>query len=97
MSTPGPVTVLPVTGVPEVSRGADLGALLLAALSRGGVALQDGDVLVVSSKVVSKAMGLRVPHDPDAAGAARAKEQEVLRRSRAVVAERRGPAGSTRV
>lgn len=97
MSAPGPVTLLPVTGVPEVARGADLGALLLAALTRAGVALQDGDVLVVSSKVVSKAMGLRVPHDPDAPGAAGDKEQEVLRRSRAVVAERRGPAGTTRV
>ncbi|RKS71432.1 coenzyme F420-0:L-glutamate ligase/coenzyme F420-1:gamma-L-glutamate ligase [Motilibacter peucedani] len=50
---PGPVTVLPVTGLPEVAAGDDLGALLDAALPQ----LAEGDVVVVSSKVVAKAEG----------------------------------------
>ena len=41
-------------GVPEVTEGADLAALLLAAL---GEPLEDGDVVLVTSKVVSKAEG----------------------------------------
>ena len=46
------VTCLPVTGVGEVRAGDDLAALLAAAAP-----LRDGDVLVVTSKVVSKAEG----------------------------------------
>jgi coenzyme F420-0:L-glutamate ligase/coenzyme F420-1:gamma-L-glutamate ligase len=44
-------TVTGVTGVPEVKPGDDLAALLR------GADLRDGDVLVVTSKVVSKAEG----------------------------------------
>jgi coenzyme F420-0:L-glutamate ligase/coenzyme F420-1:gamma-L-glutamate ligase len=51
------VTLLPVDGVGEVAAGDDLAALLAAALGPGG--LRDGDVLAVTSKVVSKAEGLR--------------------------------------
>ena len=59
MSGPGddplprhPVTCLPVHGIGEISIGEDLAATICAAAS-----LQDGDVLVVTSKVVSKAEG----------------------------------------
>jgi coenzyme F420-0:L-glutamate ligase / coenzyme F420-1:gamma-L-glutamate ligase len=44
--------VIPVEGVPEVREGDDLAALLAAAAS-----FEDGDVLVVAQKVVSKAEG----------------------------------------
>ena len=44
-------------GVPLVGAGDDLAALALAALDRGRHALADGDVLVVTSKVVSRAEG----------------------------------------
>ena len=46
-------------GVPEVVEGTDLAAALLAALGRGagGHDLADGDVVVVTSKVVSKSEG----------------------------------------
>ncbi len=43
-------------GLPEVTAGDDLAALVLAAL-RGGADLADGDVVCVTSKVVSKAEG----------------------------------------
>ncbi len=56
MSLPGThpeeVTCRPVDGIGEVTEGADLAALL-----RQAVELLDGDILVVTSKVVSKAEG----------------------------------------
>jgi len=49
----GELTVIPVTGLPEITAGRDLAALI------AGVApdLRDGDILVVTSKIVSKAEG----------------------------------------
>lgn len=46
-----------VEGVPIVRPSDDLGALVLGALARMGLALEAGDVLVVTSKVVSRAEG----------------------------------------
>ncbi len=88
-ATAGALTLVPLHGMGEVERGADLGALVLAALAAQDLALQDGDVLVVSSKVVSKSLGLR-EQTPD-------RDHVVLQQSRRIVAERRGPAGTTRV
>ena len=68
---PGPpvggLTVIPVTGMAEVTEGADLAGLVVAALAAGPATgrLVDGDVLVVTQKVVSKAEGRIVPIDPD--------------------------------
>jgi coenzyme F420-0:L-glutamate ligase / coenzyme F420-1:gamma-L-glutamate ligase len=52
MSDPGELRVLPVHGVPEIEDGATLGELIAKHAE-----LADGDVLVVSQKVVSKAEG----------------------------------------
>jgi len=47
-----------ISGIPEISPGDDLaGAIADAALAVGGPGLLDGDILVVTSKVVSKAEG----------------------------------------
>jgi coenzyme F420-0:L-glutamate ligase/coenzyme F420-1:gamma-L-glutamate ligase len=46
------VTVVPVDGLPEIEEGAPLGSLIAARAELG-----DGDVVVVSQKVVSKAEG----------------------------------------
>ena len=56
------VRIVPLTGIPEVGAGDDLGALLGDAVERAG-GLEDGDVVVVTQKVVSKAEGrvARVP------------------------------------
>ncbi len=51
------VRVVPVTGLPEVRAGDDLGAMVVQALAESGAGLADGDVLVVTQKVVSKAEG----------------------------------------
>ncbi|MGB7589539.1 MAG: coenzyme F420-0:L-glutamate ligase [Solirubrobacterales bacterium] len=53
MSTQGELRALPVTGLPEVADGAALGQLIAAQASE----LRDGDIVVVSQKVVSKAEG----------------------------------------
>lgn len=53
----GRLEVLAPDGVPEVRPGDDVAALLLTALEAAGTSLRDGDVVVVTSKVVSKAEG----------------------------------------
>jgi coenzyme F420-0:L-glutamate ligase/coenzyme F420-1:gamma-L-glutamate ligase len=52
----GEIRIIPLAGIPEVEPGDDLVALLGDALERAG-GLQQGDVLVVVQKVVSKAEG----------------------------------------
>jgi coenzyme F420-0:L-glutamate ligase / coenzyme F420-1:gamma-L-glutamate ligase len=47
------LTVVPVTGLPEITAGSDLAALIAEAVAD----LRDGDILVVTSKIVSKAEG----------------------------------------
>ena len=54
------LSLIPLTGMPEVREGDDLAALVVAA-AQGASVLQDGDIVVVSSKVVSKSRGLWVP------------------------------------
>src|SRR5260370_9495604 len=51
------IEVLAVAGVPIVGPGADLPAVLAHALSSGGVRLANGDVVVVSSNLLSRAEG----------------------------------------
>jgi coenzyme F420-0:L-glutamate ligase / coenzyme F420-1:gamma-L-glutamate ligase len=57
------VRLVPLAGLPEIQPGADLGALLGDAVDRAG-GLEEGDVVVVAHKVVSKAEG-RVEQAPD--------------------------------
>lgn len=89
----GTVEILPVTGLPEFRPGDDVGA----ALATAAPWVRDGDVLVVTSKIVSKAEGRLVvsPTDPDARDALRRKlvEQEAVRvlarRGRTLITENR--------
>ncbi|HEY5335249.1 MAG TPA: coenzyme F420-0:L-glutamate ligase, partial [Mycobacteriales bacterium] len=81
------LTIRPVGGLPDVRPGDDLAGMLAAAAG-----LHDGDVLVVTSKVVSKAEGaLRrlAPGEDREAARQRAIDDETV----AVVAER----GRTRI
>ncbi len=52
-----PLTIIPVTGMGDIVRGDDVAAAVVAAIQESGEALQDGDVLVVTHKVISKAEG----------------------------------------
>ncbi|MCZ7546277.1 MAG: coenzyme F420-0:L-glutamate ligase [Anaerolineae bacterium] len=54
---PPHVSLIGVPGLPMVQPGDDLPALIAQALARADLSLQPGDVLVVTSKVVSKAEG----------------------------------------
>ena len=76
--TTGEIRILPVAGVPEVSSGTDLAEIFVATLQPG--ALEDGDVLVVTQKVVSKAEGRVVPAS-EKQEAIRAESKRVLRRT----------------
>jgi coenzyme F420-0:L-glutamate ligase/coenzyme F420-1:gamma-L-glutamate ligase len=51
------IQVLPVPGLPEITNGSDLGAMILDAATAAGTPLESGDVVVVTSKIVSKAEG----------------------------------------
>lgn len=44
-------------GIPEIGVGDDLATIVLAAMERTGDAFADGDVVVITSKIVSKAEG----------------------------------------
>jgi coenzyme F420-0:L-glutamate ligase/coenzyme F420-1:gamma-L-glutamate ligase len=84
-------TVLGVEGLPEVRPGDDVGALIAAA-----VELEDGDVIVVTSKVLSKAEGRLVPVPPGAdreavrlAAVENETVREVARRGTTVIAQNR--------
>ena len=57
------IEVIPLVGIPEVEKGDDLGALIADSMRQAGVALKDGDVLVVKHKIVSKAEGRVVKLD----------------------------------
>ena len=62
------ITLIPLRGIGEVQPGADLARTVADALAPaipGGPALHEGDVLVVTQKVVSKAEGRLVAIDPD--------------------------------
>ncbi len=71
------IQIIPLPGVPEISAGDDLAGELTAALTEVG--LEDGDVLVVTQKVVSKVEGRIVPRDEKEARV-RADSRRVLRR-----------------
>jgi coenzyme F420-0:L-glutamate ligase/coenzyme F420-1:gamma-L-glutamate ligase len=71
----GELRVIPLPGIPEVRPDDDLGRLIGDAVERVG-GLEDGDVLVVAQKVVSKAEG-RVEQADDVV-------EVVLREARAV-------------
>jgi coenzyme F420-0:L-glutamate ligase/coenzyme F420-1:gamma-L-glutamate ligase len=59
------LSIFGIEGIGEIGPGDDLAGLILdAAASRPDTALADGDVVVVTQKVVSKAEHMLVPIDP---------------------------------
>ncbi|HEY3976437.1 MAG TPA: coenzyme F420-0:L-glutamate ligase [Streptosporangiaceae bacterium] len=86
-SPPTPaLSVLPVTGLPEIQAGADLAALIAGAAPD----LRDGDILVVTSKIVSKAEGRVVTGDREAAIDAETVRVVARRGPTRIVANRHG-------
>ncbi|MCP2167941.1 coenzyme F420-0:L-glutamate ligase [Goodfellowiella coeruleoviolacea] len=87
------VEILPVPGLPEFRPGDDLTAAIASAVPW----LRDGDVVVVTSKVVSKVEGrlVKVPTDPEARDAVRREHvaaeavRVVARKFRTLITENR--------
>jgi coenzyme F420-0:L-glutamate ligase/coenzyme F420-1:gamma-L-glutamate ligase len=78
------LTILPIAGVPEVRPGDELAEMLADAASAQDTPLVDGDCVVVTQKIVSKAEGRLVELDPDDPDARRrlieAESTRILRR-----------------
>jgi coenzyme F420-0:L-glutamate ligase/coenzyme F420-1:gamma-L-glutamate ligase len=95
------VQIIGVAGMPEVRPGDDLAALILEAARGQGADIEDGDVLVVTQKIVSKAEG-RLVDLRQVEPSARAQEiaartgkdarllEVILRESRRIVRQERG-------
>jgi coenzyme F420-0:L-glutamate ligase/coenzyme F420-1:gamma-L-glutamate ligase len=78
-----------ITGVGEVQAGDDLAGILIEALAASGERLRPGDVLVISSKVVSKAEGRVVAADT--------RDAQIIAETVRPVAARRTPGGLSRI
>jgi coenzyme F420-0:L-glutamate ligase/coenzyme F420-1:gamma-L-glutamate ligase len=95
------VQIIGVAGMPEVRPGDDLAALILEATRGQGADVEDGDVLVVTQKIVSKAEG-RLVDLCQVEPSARAQEmaarmgkdarllEVILRESQRIVRQERG-------
>jgi len=81
------VELVPITGLPEIAPGDDLAALLAPRLRAAGIT--DGDVVVVTSKIVSKAESRLVPGTDRASAVAEETVRVVARRGDLVIAETR--------
>jgi coenzyme F420-0:L-glutamate ligase/coenzyme F420-1:gamma-L-glutamate ligase len=77
----GQLTVFALPGIPLVNSGDALDALILTALDGAAMQLQDGDILVIAQKIISKAEGRSISLDevkatPEAHELALATEKE---------------------
>jgi len=66
------LTILPIHGIPQVRPGDEIATLVAGAATAQETPLVEGDCLVVTQKIVSKAEGRLVPIDPDDRAARRA-------------------------
>jgi coenzyme F420-0:L-glutamate ligase/coenzyme F420-1:gamma-L-glutamate ligase len=83
------VRLIGIEGIPEVQPGDDLAGLIASALREQELVLEDGDILVVTSKIVSKAEGRVL--------AAADREDAITRETVRLVATRAYPGGLTRI
>ncbi|WP_414710884.1 coenzyme F420-0:L-glutamate ligase [Pseudonocardia sp.] len=81
------MALLPVLGLPEFRPGDDLAEAIAGALG-GATGLTDGDVLVVTSKIVSKVEGRLVPAPSDPAARDELRRRLVLGETERVLARR---------
>ena len=54
------ITVIGLRGIPLIREGDDLGRIIVTAAEDQGVGIEEGDVIVVTQKIVSKAEGRKV-------------------------------------
>ena len=66
------LTIVPIVGIGEIHPGDELAVMIAQAAADAGTPVLDGDCVVVTQKVVSKAENRLVPLDPDDLNARRA-------------------------
>ena len=59
------INIVPVPGLPQIHPGDDLPRLIFDCCNESDVELVDGDVLIVTQKIISKAEGRLVQIDPE--------------------------------
>ncbi len=79
------ITIAPLRDIGEVEPGADLAAVLAAAMEREGLAIEPGDILVVTQKIVSKAEGRFVRLSELEPGAEAQRLSEITRKDARLV------------
>ena len=57
MTRPKQLTYFALQGIPQIKPGANLAEIIYAAVGDNGLLLQDGDVLILAQKIVSKSEG----------------------------------------
>jgi len=72
--------ITPITGVPEIAPGDPLATLIVDAAADQGTPVLEGDCVVVTQKVVSKAEGRLVALEPDDLDARRQLIEQESRR-----------------
>lgn len=55
------ISIIPVKGIPDIGKGDGLGKIIVDRLEKQGEEFQNGDIAVVSQKIVSKAEGMTLP------------------------------------
>jgi coenzyme F420-0:L-glutamate ligase / coenzyme F420-1:gamma-L-glutamate ligase len=83
------LTITALDGIPEISRGDDLTSIIGDAAAASPHGICEGDILVVTSKIVSKAEGRHVRADD--------REEAITAETVRLVASRTHPGGSTRI
>jgi coenzyme F420-0:L-glutamate ligase/coenzyme F420-1:gamma-L-glutamate ligase len=88
------LSIIPIAGMPEINAGDELAVQIADHASTQGTPLRDGDCVVVTQKVVSKAEGRLVPLDPEDLAARRALVESesvriVRRRGDLIISETR--------
>ena len=67
------LTITPINGLPEIRPGDDLAVLIRDAARAQGETIEDGDIVVIAQKIVSKSEG-RIVHLADVVPGERARE-----------------------
>lgn len=57
------VEIIPLTGMPEIVPGDDLASVIIEAVARRSLSIENGDIFVVAQKIVSKSQGKIVELD----------------------------------
>ncbi len=95
------LSIIPLPGIPMIHTGDHLGSILVEAVERAGLELEQGDILVLAQKIVSKSEGRlvnlsEIQPSPRAVEIARIVEKDarfvelVLQESRSVLRTRPG-------